>query len=225
MAKQFNLTLTNRWKAAGLVVGGIGLLGLVAAATIGTVERYSPVAAALFSIGLLFSWIFWFIPRAAQKFCTELAAAILDEEGLTVHYPAKGTTRKVRFVDMASYSFPFNEGFTIRPHHGPALYLHLNHRLHPQGLKPLGELTQNFVRAVAGYQHRNPNQPFIPEIGFFSRPLATGVLVLFAALLGWEGWRTFHAVASKGEWGRLLLLGLLFSVYALAWRNHRKQPE
>ena len=224
MERQFDVILTNRWKATGLVVSGTGLLVLVAAATIGTVERYSPVAAALLGIGLLFGWIFWFIPRAAQEFCTELATAILDEEGLTVHYPAKGTTRQIRFVDMASYSFPFNEGFTIRPYHGPSLNLHLNHRLHPQGLKPLGEFTQNFVRAVAGYQKRNPNQPLIPEIGFFSRPIATGILVLFAALLGWEGWRTFQAVASKGEWGRLLFLGLLFSVYALAWRNHRKQP-
>ena len=114
MKRQFNLILTNRWKATGLVVCSVGLLGLVAAATISTVERYSSVATALLCIGLLFGWVFWFIPQAAQKFCTESATAILDEDGLTVYYPATGTTRQVRFVDMASYSFPFNEGFTIR---------------------------------------------------------------------------------------------------------------
>ena len=158
MKRQFNLILTNRWKATGLVVGGVGLLLLVAAAIIGTVERYSPAAAALLGIGLLVSWVFWFIPWAALKFCTELVTATVDEDGLTVHYPATGTTRQVRFVDMASYSFPFNEGFTVRANHGPALNLHLNHRLHPQGLELLGELTQYFVRVVASYQQRHPSQ-------------------------------------------------------------------
>ncbi|MDQ2794247.1 MAG: hypothetical protein M3Y12_09610 [Bacteroidota bacterium] len=65
MKRQFNLILTNRWKVTGLVVGGVGLLGLVAAAAIDTIERYSPVAAALLGIVLLFGWILWFIPWAA----------------------------------------------------------------------------------------------------------------------------------------------------------------
>ena len=225
MERQFKLILTNRWKATGLVVGGIGLLGLAAAAIVGTVERYSPVAAALLGIGLLFGWVFWFIPQAAQKFCIELATAMLDEEGLTVHYPATETSRQVRFVDMASYNFPFNEGFTIRLRHGSVLNLHLNHRLQPRGMKPSGELKQHFVRAVASYQQRHPSQPLILEIGFFSRPIATVVLVLFAAMLGWEGWQAFQAFASEGAWGRFLFLGLLFSIYALVWRNHRKQRE
>ena len=224
MQRQFNLMLTNRWKATGLVVSGIGLLGLVVAATTSTVERYSPVAATLLIIGVLFGWVFWFIPRAAQKFCSEAATAILDEEGLTVHYPATGTTRQVRFVDMASYRFPFNGGFAIRPHHGPALNLHLNHRLHPQGLKPLAEFTQHFVRAVASYQQRHPSQPHIPETGFFSRPIATIGLVLFAASLGWQGWQVCQTFASEGKWARFLFTGLLFIVYTLAWRRHRKQP-
>ncbi|MDQ2794248.1 MAG: hypothetical protein M3Y12_09615 [Bacteroidota bacterium] len=125
---------------------------------------------------------------------------------------------------MVSYSFPFNEGFTRRLHHSPALKLHLNHRLHLQGLKPLNELTQHFVRAVASYQQRHPSQPIIPEIGFFSRPIATVVLVLFATLLGWEGWRACQAIASKDALGRFFFLGLLFLIYILVWRRHRKQP-
>ena len=225
MKRQFNLVLTNRWRATGLVVGGIGLLGLVAAAVIGTVERYSPVAAVLLGIGLLFGWVFWFVPRAARNFCTELATAIIDEDGLTVHYPATGTTRQVRFVDMASYSFPFNAGFTIRPQRDPAFHLHLNYRLHPQGLKPLGELTQYFVRAVASYQQRHPSQPIIPEVGFFSRPIATVLLIPFAALLGWEGWLTFQTFTSEGTLGRFFFLGLLFAIYALVWWHNRKQLE
>ena len=225
MKRQFNLILTNRWKATGVVVGGIGVLGIVAAAIVSTVDRYPPMAAGLLGVGLFIGWVFWLIPQAAQKFCTELATAILDQEGLTVYYPATGTTRQVRFVDMASYSFPFNEGFTIRPHHGPSLNLRLNHRLHPQGLKPLGELTQHFLRAVASYQQRHPSQPLIPEIGFFSRPIAIVFLVLFAALLGWEGWRVFQTSASEGTWVRFFFLGLLFSIYALVWRQHRKRPE
>ena len=106
-----------------------------------------------------------------------------------------------------------------------ALNLNLNHRLHPQGLKPLGELTQYFIRAVVSYQQRHPSQPLIPEIGFFSRPIATVLLVLFAALLGWEGWRAFQISASEGTWVRFFFLGLLFSIYALVWRKHRKRPE
>ncbi len=123
MEKQFNLILTNRWKAAGVVVGSIVLLGLVAAVVIGTVGRYSPVVAGVSGVGLLVGWIFWFIPQAAHRFCAELAVAVLNEGGLTVHYQATGAVRHIGFADMASYSFAFNEDFTVRPRPQPASQL------------------------------------------------------------------------------------------------------
>ncbi|WP_210521720.1 hypothetical protein [Hymenobacter terricola] len=73
---------------------------------------------------------------------------------------------------------------------GRALNLHLNYKLHPQGLRPLLEFQQHFQRAVADYQQGQqgqqgrPCQPLILELGFFSRPIATVVLGLFAILVG-----------------------------------------
>jgi hypothetical protein len=224
MKQQFYLTLTNRWKAIGVMGGCIALLGIMAAAVMNTMGRYSPVAAAAIDVVLLFGWVLWVMPQAAQRFCAESAVAILNEKGLKVQYMATGTVRRVDFVDMASYSLGFSN-FTIRTQAGPTLNMHLNSRLHPEGLSPMMEFEQCFHRAVASYQRRNPQQPPIQELGFFSRPMSTVILTLLAALAGWEGWRTFRASNSEGAWGKFLFIGLLFAIYALVWHHHRKQLE
>lgn len=221
MQRQFTLTLTKRWKATGVVVGGLALLGLVVAAVASTVGRCAPVASLVGVIVLLFGWIFWLMPKAAQRFCAQLAVVTVDEEGLTVRYPATAAVRRIGFAAMASYSFAFGEDFTIRPQQGPALNLHLNHKLHPQGLEPLMEFDQYFQWAVADYQRRHPEQPPILRLGFFNHPLATVLLALFAYLLGWLGWRLTKPAASEGEWGAFLLALLGVTLYALLWHHHR----
>jgi hypothetical protein len=223
---QFTLTLTNRWKATGLVVGGIALLGLVVAAVIGGLGRYSPAAAGLCSAGLLAGWVFWLMPWAAQRYCAETAEAVLDEKGLTVAYPATGIVQHLAYADMASYSFAYNEDCTVRPHHGPALHLHLNHKLHPQGLGPLLAFQQQFQRAVASHQLRHPEQLPIRELGFLLRPVGTVLLVLFGAFVSWLGWRAWQQpMGSESTWGGFLLLALLFAIYALAWAHERRKQR
>lgn len=223
MNQQHSLTLTNPWKSTALVVGSLGLLGLAVAADFGVVGPYSPLAAGLGVAGLLFGWIFWFVPKMAPRYCAVAAEAVLDAEGLTVQYPTPAATRRIAFADMASYSVLRNEGLTVRPRQGDALKLHLNYKLHPQGLLPLLQFQQGFRAAVADYQRRNPTQPLIQELGFFRRPVATVVLGLSAALVGWLGWRALRPFASEGAWGGFLLTSLLFAVYALLWWHYRSQ--
>lgn len=224
MEQQFTLTLTNRWKSTALVGGSMALLLLAVAAVLGTVGRYSPAAAGVSGMGLLAGWVFWFVPKVVARQCAEEAVAVLDAEGLAVHYPATGATRRIAFASMVSYSVLRNEGLVVRPRQAPALDLHLNHKLQPQGLLPLLQFQQGFRGAVADYQQRHPGQGRIRELGFFARPLAAAVLGLFGVLVGWLGWRAVQPLATEGSWGGFLFVGLMFTVYALTWWHQRQQP-
>ena len=222
MDQPFTLTLTDPWKSTALVVGSLlALLGL-AAALLELVGPAWPAVAGLSCLGLLGGWVFWFIPKTAPRYCALPAMAVLDADGLTVHYPATETTRYLAFADLASFSVLRNEGLTVRPRQGPALRLHLNYKLHPEGLLPLLQLQEGFRRAVAGYRQRHPGLPPIRELGFLARPGGTVGLVVLAAFVGWLGWRACRPLATEGAWGGFLLLGLLFGAYALAWGQARR---
>ncbi|MBF9140997.1 hypothetical protein [Hymenobacter properus] len=221
MEQRFPLVLTNRWKATSFVLATI----VVALATMGLIG----FAAALYpllgivGLGLWFAGL-WVLPeRLGKKVAYSLATATLDETGLTVCYETTGTVQHLAFADMVSYSTYFNSGLTIRPRRGRTLCLHLNSRLHPQGMGKMWALINAFESIVAAYQRQHPQQPQIANLGFLERPAGAFWLVVFATFVGWLGWRAGQPLASEGTWGGFLFASLLLTIYALAWRHARMQ--
>lgn len=219
MERQFNLTLTNRWKATGFVLATIivfFVLVLLAAWVLAHYLILGFVGMALALGGLIFMQEY-----VGRRVAFETAVATIDETGLTVCHNATGAVRHIRFADMASYST--DDDFIVRPHVGDRLVLHHNFKMHPQGMEAKWAFRQHFQWAVADYQQRHPDQPPIRNLGFFSRPAATFWLAVFAAFVSWLGWRAWQPFAGEGAWGGFLLAGLLFVIYALTWLHYRKQ--
>ena len=222
MEKQFDLILTNRWKATLLIVGVLVLflLGLAGAAALFDRAHWLGIGMAL----LLLAGLVFLPEIVARKFSTEHAVARFDDEGLTVDFGPHRPARRIEFADMASYHFDLNNDVHVQPRHGPALVLHLNPKIHPQGLGPLWELRQHLAWAVADYQRRQPAAQPIRRRGFFVRPAGTRGLLLGGVLLAWQAWQIRHLpTASEGQWGMLVLTGLLWTGYALTWRHHRQE--
>lgn len=224
MEKQFNLTLTNRWKATGLALAfvAVTMLLLVGAATLLAHWFWPGVLMGLAVIaGLVF------LPeKIMRKLATDLAVVTIDEAGLTVQYAETAAPRRINFADVAAYYTDLNDDFNVRLHHGPKLTLHLNFKIHPQGWLPLLDMQRHFEAAVAEYHRQHPENLPIRKLSFFHRPLATVWLLAFAAFLSWLGWRAWQPFASEGAWGGFLLAGLLFTIYALMWQHERrKQPS
>lgn len=221
MKQRFCLVLTNRWKATGFVLATI-VASLAVLGVVGFVAVHYPLPG-IVGIGLWFVAM-WILPeRLGKKVAYDLATATMDEEGLTICYDATGAVRRIEFANMVSYSTYYNTGLTVRQRQGRALSLHLNDKLHPQGRGKMWALVQAFENAVAVYQRQHPQQPQIPNLGFLERPAGAFWLAVFAAVVGWLGWRAGQPLASEGTWGGFLFGGLLFTIYALAWRHARKQ--
>lgn len=222
MEKQFDLILTNRWKATLLVVVVLVLflVGLAGAAALFKLAHWLGIGMAL----LLLAGLVFLPEIVARKFSAEYAVARFDDAGLTVEFGTPGSVRRIEFADMSSYHFDLNNDVHVQPSHGPALVIHLNPKIHPQGLGPLWNFRQHLDWAVADYQRRQPATQLISKRGFFVRPVATRWLLLGGALLAWQvGHIAYLPTASEGQWGMLVLTGLLWTGYALTWRHHRQE--
>lgn len=224
MPQQFDLILTNRWKSAVLILAIVVVSLPLMVGAIAVFSNYNRMIG-LLAI-LLAGATFVFLPeRLAKRFSSQAAVAIIDDTGLIVQHESTDAVRRINFADMASYSTGINFDFTICPREGKRLKLHLNHKLHPQGLGPMLDMQQHFNWAVADYQRQHPDQPPIPNLGFFDRRGAVVLLVLFAGSIVWLGWRAFQPFASEGVWGGFLFGGLLFTIYALVWQHHRSKTS
>jgi hypothetical protein len=223
MPQQFDLILTNRWKSAVLV---LAIAGTSIPLMVGALEvffNYNHLLG-VFAI-LLWGAAVVFLPeRIAKRVSSQATTVIIDDSGITVQDGVTGAGRRIDFADMTSYSTGVNYDFTIRPRAGKYLQLHLNTKLHPQGLGPLLDMQQHFNWAVVDYQRQYPSQPVIPDLGFFGRWAAVFWLCFLAFLMVWLGWRAFQPLADEGIWGGFLLSILGFALYTLLWWHHRTEP-
>ncbi len=220
MQKQFNLILTNRWRTTLVVLATVVLfiLGLFGAGLLFERWHWLGIGTALLVAGIII-----FLPEIlGRRFSTELVVVTIDDTGFTVQPELPSLPRRIAFADIDSYYFDLNNDFNVRPRHGAKLVLHLNAKIHPQGLAPLHAMGRHFEAAVAQYQQLPTSQP-IRRLSFFSRAVATFWLVVFAGLVAWLGYRTKWPAASEGDWGVFILLGLSFAVYALQWYHARRE--
>ena len=135
MEKQFNLTLTNRWKATVLVLGIVVVTLPMLVGILVVFERSKLLGSLLGVIGLA---AFVILPeRIAKYFGAEYATVVFNATGITVSYAATGEVRHLEFAEIVSYYAGLEFDFTIRPCRGRPLVFHLNRKLHPQGMGQL----------------------------------------------------------------------------------------
>ncbi|MCC3152108.1 hypothetical protein Q3A66_09025 [Hymenobacter sp. BT770] len=224
MERQITLTLTNRWKATLLALGMVVVIFISMIGVALLVNRNLVLGAGggvLFLIGLFIlpEWL-------ANRFSRESAVVIVDDAGLTVRPGVVGCEQRFNFVDLASYSIDSSSGVTLRPRAGRPLHLHFNYKLHPKGFGPMGQLQHHLELAVAQFQREHPNQPPIRNLGLLDQRRAIALLLGAAFLLAWRcWWLVRQPFVSEGQWGGLIVGGLLFTLYALVWWNRRRELQ
>lgn len=222
MERQFNLILTNRWKATGLIVV-ICVVSISLLLCILGIFEHHPVVGIVLGI----MWVIalaWLPTRIARRFGADSATVVFDEAGMTVSYATTGVVQRLNFIDVASFYEGLSYDFTVQPRQGKALVFHLNEKLHPQGVKRLTRMQRYFRQAIIEYQLRQPDRPPIRRLNFFDSSWATWWLLFFAAMLMWKGWGELQQpIGSESQWGKLALGSLVWGVYAMAWRHYRKR--
>lgn len=224
MQKQFNLILTNYWKSTLSAVASIGFFMLGLASDVLLINYFHLPGIGLVLFVLVLLGTVFLSEILARKFSVDSALVTIDDAGLSVQRGAASPPRRIAFADIDSYYFDLINDFHVQPRHGQKLKLHLNQRIHPQGLGPFMEMRQHFEYTVAKYQAL-PGVPPIRRLTFFSRPVGTFWLVACAGLVAWLGWRAGQPQASEGDWGGFVLTGMGLVVYALLWHRARRKTR